>query len=226
MATAKTITDAAYRLNSILNPSTDQNESSLEALNNMISSWSAEGLLIPYNTIESFILTVGKSIYTVGSGGDFDTIRPLKIIDAFIRDSGNDDHPVDVSMTRVEYNAIVQKDAEARPTRLYFDPQYPKGQIYFDCEPETAETLHLTSEKAITELATLDTTVDLPVFYKEALVYNLAIRLSQELDVQLARETLNIAMFNKNSIENINARDKIFKQAKFDSALINELYRS
>jgi len=225
MATANTITDGAYRLNSILNPSTAQDDSGLEALNNMISSWSAEGLLVPYNTIESFTLTVGKSTYTIGSGGEFNTVRPLRIIDAFIRDSNSDDYSVDVSMTRAEYNAIAQKDAEARPTRLYFDPQYPKGKIYFNCEPETAETLHLTSEKTITELAALSTTVDLPAFYKETLVYNLAIRLSQELDNQLAKETLEIAMFNKNTIENINARDKTFKQTKFDSALINELYR-
>ena len=225
MATANTITDGAYRLNSILNPSTAQDDSGLEALNNMISSWSAEGLLVPYNTIESFTLAVGKSTYTIGSGGEFDTVRPLRIIDAFIRDSGSDDYPVDVSMTRVEYNAITQKDAEARPTRLYFDPQYPKGKIYFNYEPDTAETLYLTSEKTITEFAALSTTVDLPAFYKEALVYNLAIRLSQELDTQLAQETLGIAIFNKNTIENINARDKAFKQTRFDSALTNNLYR-
>ena len=126
MATANTITDGAYRLNSILNPSTAQDDSGLEALNNMISSWSAEGLLVPYNTIESFTLAVGKSTYTIGSGGEFNTVRPLRIIDAFIRDSGSDDYPVDVSMTRVEYNAITQKDAEARPTRLYFDPNILK----------------------------------------------------------------------------------------------------
>ena len=225
MATANTITDGAYRLNSILNPSTAQDDSGLEALNNMISSWSAEGLLVPYNTIESFALAVGKSTYTIGSGGEFDTVRPLRIIDAFIRDSGSDDYPVDVSMTRVEYNAITQKDAEARPTRLYFDPQYPKGKIYFNYEPDTAETLYLTSEKTITEFAALSTTVDLPAFYKEALVYNLAIRLSQELDTQLSKVTLGIAMFSKNTIENINARDKTFKQTKFDSVLTNELYR-
>ena len=147
MATANTITDGAYRLNSILNPSTDQDDSGLEALNNMISSWSAEGLLVPYNTIESFALTVGKSTYTIGSGGEFDTVRPLRIIDAFIRDSNSDDYPVDVSMTRVEYNAITQKDAEARPTRLYFDPQYPKGKIYFNYEPDTAERYILRPRK-------------------------------------------------------------------------------
>ena len=226
MAIANTITDAAYRLNSILNPSAAQDESGLEALNNMISSWSAEGLLIPYNAQEPFTLVVGRPHYTIGPSGDFDTARPLRVIDAFIRDINNDDYSVDVSMTRAEYNAITKKDAAARPTRLYFDPQYPKGKICFNYGPETAETLYLTSEKTITELATLSTTVDLPAFYKEALVYNLAIRLSQELDTQLSKVTLGIAMFSKNTIENINARDKTFKQTKFDSALTNELHRS
>lgn len=225
MATAQTIIDSALRKCGIGSPSSTQRTNGLEALNDMISSWSAESLIIPYNTTEALTLVVGKASYTIGSAGDFNTVRPLRIINAFIRDANNDDHPVDVTMTEAEYNAIVEKDADERPTKLYYDPQYSLGKIYFNYEPATAETLYLISEKAITELAALSTTVSLPDFYKEVLVYNLAIRLAAEFDNQLLPEVVQIAVLSKNNIENINALDKLTKTVKMDTAMTYTLYR-
>lgn len=226
MATAQTIIDSSLRKNGISSPSTIQRANGLEALNDMISSWSADGLVIPYNTTEALTLVVGKASYTFGiTTGDFATARPLKIINAFIRDSNNDDHPVDVTMTEAEYNAIAIKDAEERPTRLYYDPQYPLGKIYFNYEPATAETLYLISEKSITELAAVGTTVSLPDFYKEVLVYNLAVRLAAEYDNQLLPQVIEVANLSKNTLENINALNKLLNIVKMDAAITYTLYR-
>ena len=135
----------AHKKIGISNPSTTQLDDGLVLLNNMIGSWSAEGLIIPYKTTENVALVVGQASYTIGSAGNFDTVRPIKIINAFIRDSNNVDYVVDVSMTREEYNDISSKNADARPGRLFYDPQYPLGYIYFDYEPTAVENIYLTS---------------------------------------------------------------------------------
>lgn len=225
MATAQTIIDSALRKNGVASPTATQRANGLEALNDMISNWSADGLIIPYNTTESLTLVVGQSVYTIGSAGDFNTTRPLKIVNAFIRDSNNDDHAVDVTMTEAEYNAIEIKDAEERPTKLYYDPQYSLGKIYFNYEPSTAETLYLISEKPITELAALATTVSLPDFYKECLTYNLAVRLAAEYDNQLLPQVIEVANISKNTLENLNSLNKLQNTVKMDSALTYTLYR-
>ncbi len=223
--TAQQIIDSAFRKNSINTPISTQRTNGLESLNNMVSNWSAEGLIVPYNTTEALTLVVGKASYTIGSGGDFNTIRPLRIVNAFIRDSNNDDYPIDVTMTEAEYNAISIKDADERPTRLYYDPQYALGKIYFDYEPSTAETLYLISEKPITELATLSTVVDLPDFYKEALIYNLAVRISAEEDTTLSQVVVAIAGISKNTIENLSAMDRLMTRSVLDSMIMYKSFK-
>ncbi len=228
MVDAQTIINSALRKNGVSSPTLIQKNNALEIFNDMISNWSSDGIMIPYNTTESLSLVVGKAAYTIGSGvtgGNFNTVRPLKIINAFIRDSNSDDHPVDVTMTQKEYNAIIEKDANERPTRLYYDPQYPNGYIYFDYEPSTAETLYLVSEKPITELALLTTTVNLPDIYKEALIYNLTVRLAHEYDNELLPGVLKIADISKNNIENINALNKLVETVKMDKAITYSLYK-
>ena len=50
----------------------------LLTLNMMLASWSADNLMPPFRTLESFPLVVGKESYTIGTNGttDFATSRP------------------------------------------------------------------------------------------------------------------------------------------------------
>ncbi len=215
----QTIIDSAFRKNGINIPTDTQRANALELINSMISSWSAEGLIIPYTMTQALALIVGQGSYTIGSSGEFNTPRPIRIINAYIRDSGGIDNPVDVSMTKFEYDAISQKTQSGRPDRLYYDPQYPLGKIYFDCRPDKIETLYLVSEKPLTEFPLLSTDIDLPLEFKEPLVYNLAIRISTEEDTVIAPATLGVANFSKNTIENKTASDRLVRTAKLDSFL-------
>lgn len=213
------IINSAYRKNGIASPSTPQTANGLEALNDLLSSLSADGLIIPYTTSETFTLVVGTASYTWGSGGTITTTRPLRVIDAYIRDSNGVDYPVDVTMTEKEYDAIADKDASARPTRLYYNPQFTLGKIYLDYAPDAAETLYLISEKPLTEIATAATTVSLPDFYKNFLKYNLAVILAAELKNKLSVEIVQLAVESKNTVENINALNKQMNTVKMDSAI-------
>lgn len=225
MATAQDIVERALRLNRKHAPTATMLSNGLISLNDMISSWSVDGLLVPCNTTENLTLVVGQDEYTIGSSGNFDTVRPSKIVNAYIRDSNNEDHPVDVTMTEPEYSAITDKTADARPTRLYYDPQVTLGVIYFDYEPETAETLVLISEKPITEFAALSTSVSLPDHYKQTLSFNLAVMIAPEFDNELPQEVKDIAVLSKQTVENITALTKLMNPVTMDSILTYGVYR-
>src|SRR3990170_4964206 len=184
MATAQNIIDAAYNKIGHLNITSGDSDKALVSLNNMLGTWGIDGLLVPYRTSENFPLVVGQSSYTIGSSGNFNTVRPLEIITAYIRDSSSVDYILD-PISQKQYAELSNKTADGRPTRFYYDPQYSLGKIYFDTEPASVETLYLISEKAITELATLATTVSLPDFYKESLVFNLAVRLALDKSITI-----------------------------------------
>lgn len=222
----QSIIDAAYRKNGINLPTNDQRTDALAMLNSMISSWYAENLTVPYSTVESFTLTVGKGVYTFGTGGDFNSAVPIRLIDAYIRDSANIDYQLDLSMNKWEYNSITDKTQTGRPTRLYYDPQYPLGKIYFDLLAVDAETIYIVSEKHLASFAAIeDEITSLPAFYEEAIIYNLAVRIHAEEDTVLSQAAIDIANRSRNTLENLNAIDKQQRCATYDTLIMHKTYK-
>lgn len=221
--TVQELIEGAFRLcGQKINTATDL-ANGLTALNQMLNFWGAERLMIYAVTKESLTLAAGTGTYTIGSGGNFNTVRPQKLLDAYIRDSDSNDHWVDISMTQNEYNAIYDKTATGRPEHLYYSPEYILGKIYFDLIPDTAETFILDSWKQITEFASLGATIVLPKEYEKALRFNLAIDLAPEYVVVLDKTVIQQAVLGKAILENINA--PAVEPVKFDSALLRESLR-
>jgi len=176
------------------------------ALNDLIASWSAAKILVPAIIPENFSLVVGTGSYTIGSSGDFDTVRPTKILEGiYIRDSGNIDHPVTL-ITREHFRAFAKKDNNARPNQLYYEPSYPLGTIYLNTEPTDVESIYFDSLKPITEITDISTTLNLPPEYRKALRYNLALELAPELeDIKMPELLSEGAKDSKKAIMNVNS---------------------
>ncbi len=219
--TVNQVITAAYRKNGIKNPNASQLADGLLDLQNMLSSWSAEGLTVPFYSSENFTLTVGQAVYTIGTGGDFDTARPLKIVNAYIRINGYD-YYVDSNMTKSEYHTVTSKTNETRPTRFYYDPQYPLGRIRFNYEPDSAYDFHMTSEKPFVSPSALTDTFSIPLEVNRAIIYNLAIELAPDYDNKLPPDVYGIAADSKMTLENYNTVDKLSDSVRLDSAI----YRS
>ena len=219
MATAQNIVDGAYNKIGLSTISSTKSDKALVSLNNMISIWSIDGLIVPFRTSESFSLVVGQSSYTIGTSGNINTVRPLEIMQMYIRDSSD----VDYILTQIDqrqYAELTNKTVDCRPSRFYYDPQYSLGKIYFDSEPAAVETCYIISEKPFTELATLATAVSLPDFYKEALIFNLAVRLAVDEQIILNDTIITLAISGKSMVENYVAKDKLARTAKMDNAIL------
>ncbi len=214
--TAQTIVDAALRKNGHQNPGKTLLDNALADLNDMLSLWSIEGLLIPNVTKENFSIASGIASRTIGTSGDFNTVRPIKLVDAYLRDSNSQDFSVKVDMSLQEWNEITVKTTQSRPTQFYYHPEYPLGIIYFDYTTDASYTLYLDSLKQLTEFATLNTSFDFPPEYKLALIYNLTIFISHDFDQQLSKDIFLIAGSSKAAIM---ANNLQIKPLKGDTAL-------
>lgn len=222
--TVNEIIDDAYLACRVLQPNSVDDARALSAFQNMLSSWSVEGLIVPYYVTENFTLTSGQAVYTIGVTGDSPDLvtatgRPIRITDAFIRISGFD-HPIDIGMTKSQYNALSSKDLETRPWRLYYDPQYPKGTIKFNREANGALDFHLVSEKALTDVTAITDTLSLPLEMNEPLVYNLAIRLAPQKKIKLESTVFVIANDSKDTLKRINSIEKQGDLVTLDRALL------
>lgn len=208
MATANSIIKRAIRLitadSSITTPDAYQLADGLEALNAMTDAFSIERLMIYQILEENFSLVASTASYTIGSGGTFNTTRPVKIENAFIRDSGNNDYPVTIIHNET-YDAFTLKTSDANyPEYLYYDPQYPLGKIYLYPTPNTTYTLYINSWKQLQSFASGATTVALPPGYEDMLAYNLAVRIAPEYGVQAPQLVMKLATDTKAQIKRHN----------------------
>ena len=152
----------------------------LSLLNDLLESWALERLMLQNLTEVSITLTANDEQYTIGSGGDKDTTRPVSIESAYIRDSSNNDTPVAI-ISDAQYSRISGKtDSSSTPAFLYYRPEYPLGKIYLYPRPDAGKTLYLSAWLQFTAFASLSTTVALPPGYKRALEWNLALEISPE----------------------------------------------
>jgi hypothetical protein len=204
MATVNDICVKALRLIGIRDfTDTDRQDEALAALNALLTSWR---LSMHHAMIEeSFPLVAGTNSYTIGSGGDVDTARPIRILSAYIRDSSGLDHSVNVNMSKYDYDKIYDKDASERPTKLYYARENPLGIIYFNSNPESVETCYISSLKPYDVYTALTDTFLLPVEYEKAVHYNLAIDLAPEYWQEPSIYVVQQAQILKDEIESENS---------------------
>jgi hypothetical protein len=219
--TARELIRKSFLLVGAANPTSIQYDDALSSLNTLLINLAVDNLNLYAVVTESFPLVVGTSTYTIGSGGDFSTVRPTKILEGvYIKDSAGLDYPV-IPMSRREYNRIVNKIDSGRPTRMYYEAEYTLGKIRFNYKPSAIETLYIDSWKPITEIASLATTISLPPEYLQALKYNLAVELAIQdppsMVVRIANSSLE-AIRENNS-------DRLDEPARYDDYMLWEFNR-
>lgn len=179
-------------------PTSEEANDGLDALNDLLASWSNNSLLITARVTESFTLAAGTGIYTIGAGQDFDTVRPIKIIESHVR-QGQIDYPSMYLAPDEVYQGLELKDIQSIPNLLNYTNNYPYGVIKLYPYPSIDYLLFITSEKELSQF-TLNQTVNLAPGWNRALIYNLAVELCPEYGQKIDPMLLKIANDSKGEI--------------------------
>jgi hypothetical protein len=202
-------------------PAADEMADALQFLTFMLHSWGARKLMIRSITEEHFPLTVNIGSYTIGSGGAFNTTKPIKITGGFVRDSGNMDTPLAI-LTKAEWDAYEDKAISiARPDSLYYDPGAAQqttqlGTVHLYCIPDGSSTynLYINSTKLFTDYANINANLTFEPPYELAIVYELAILLWRQYhkaSVPVPRDVYEIANEAMHTVEAMNATRVVAK---------------
>lgn len=179
-------------------PDADEMEDGLDALNDMVEAWANDGTLVYARTTENFTLTANDGTYTIGSGGDFDTTRPVKIVRAWTR-SGDVDYGMNIVDDKA-YAQIVQKSVSSNiPRVLNCDYAYPLATIKLYPVPSEGTEIYILSEKELSAF-TLDGTVNLPPGWRRAIIHNLAVEMAGEYGQEPPSSVSRIAIDSLASI--------------------------
>lgn len=190
----------------------------LDASNAMLDSWSVDRTMVYSVLQENFSLSVSTGSYTIGTGGTFNTNRPSKIVNAFVRDSSNFDSPLTI-IPQPSYAAIrVKGTGVSYPQYLYYDAADVAGlaTIYLYPTPAQNLSLYINSYKALQSFAAMSTALVLPPGYQRAIEFNLALELDNGQG-GVSDEAKRIARDSLDNIKTINLPETI---SRMDSALV------
>lgn len=219
MSTARDIIKGSLRLIGAIatgeTPAAEEISDGLYALNEMIDSWSNEKLIVHQIHKEKFTLTPSTQSYTLGTGGTFNSARPLKIIEAGLEIQGADPYEIPMDLLTVEEWAELsdKETLSSIPTKLYCEGTFPLETLNLWPIPSEANKIVLYSWKPLTTFASANTEAMLPPGYLRALRYNLALELAPEYGKEPSSLVMNSAMEAKENIKRMNIKPQ-FLDAK------------
>lgn len=160
-------------------------------LNTMVKQWATEGIKL-WTVVELTLpLVATKTTYLLGPSLDLDTDKPLKLIQAWIRNTSVTPH-IDIPMnviSKQEYNILGSKQSTGTSNSIFMDPGLTSSTLYVYLTPDTlaASTyeMHLVVQRPIKDITSSTDTPDFPNEWLNALVWGLADELSIEFDVPL-----------------------------------------
>ena len=196
-------------------PTTDEQTDALAVLNQLLDSWSIQGLAVYRREFSPYVTAASQASYVIGAGEEWDGARPTAIADAYV--TINDiDYPLDI-LTDSQYASEPNKTLQASmPTGIYYDPSYPDGRVYVVPVPDAALTITLVHDEAFTALASVSTSLSFPPGYERALRYALAVELAPEFGKKPSPIVISTAA---ESIGLIKARNIQPAFASFDMTL-------
>lgn len=203
--TAQTLIKAALRaINAIASgetPTAAEMADGLEALKIMLRSWSSENIMV-YSISQDTLTMTGASSYTIGSGGDASTTWPVEIKGAVV------DTIYDLRIIgEARYRSLKRGELGSTAQYLYYNPAYPLGVLY--PYPVGGSSMVIDSLKALTDPATLTTSVSFPTSYDAAIKWNLALELAPEFGREPSPFIAQRAYLAKRTIESKNAANQI-----------------
>ena len=102
--------------------------------------------------------------------------RPLRILQAVLRDSDSHDTSVDI-IAQQDYMDLSSKTEEGSITQVHYDPQTSAGVLYVWPSPESVtSTLELIVERTIEDMDNATDDFDVPQEWYEPILYGLAER--------------------------------------------------
>ena len=208
MATGQTLVNRSLRLLGIIGsgetPTSDESNDALTAINAMLDSWRNDRLMAYALQDETLTLVAADFSYTIGSGGQLNTTRPVSIESCFCRASGID-YPVKIVDFK-EWNSIGDKATTSEiPQIVYYEPTMATGTLLVWPVPSTSNVLHLTTKVPFTALV-LGTTVSLPPGWEDAIASNGAIAIAPEFQANPSQSVIKMAQDSIKGIKRVNSR--------------------
>ena len=161
-------------------PEAPEASDALAILNQLLESLSLSTQGVFNSPTQTFNLIASQSTYTIGIGGNFNTVTPVNILDAYVSSNGIS-FPVEI-ISQNKYDSIVNKTQQSTyPIYLLQQNTVPLGNIILWPVPSAASTLTINIAAQFAQIPLLATVITTwPAGAARMIRYLLAIDLAEE----------------------------------------------
>ncbi len=176
-------------------PTTAQVDEGAVALNGLVKAWAADGMPLWSIKTLNVPLVAAQAKYQIGNNQPINSAKPLKLLQAYNRDSvSNVDIPIRI-ITQQEYTILGNKTSSGNPIQVYYDPRRDIGELYVFPVPGATEaannSIYMIAQFPFEDFDSSTNNPDFPQEWYDALTYGLAVRLAPEYGVPSSdRKTL------------------------------------
>ena len=160
-----------------------------QALNVMLKGFQTKGMPLWAIQEYTFPLTATRS-YTIGVGRTTNTPAPLKITQAYVKDTTtNYSTPLNIQ-THYNYNITNPKSTDTgTPVNLEYEPGNQSGLIRIWPTPDSysisSRNITIVYQRPFEDMTASGDALDFPQYWLEAVIYGLASRLASEYGLPL-----------------------------------------
>ncbi len=149
----------------------------LRKLNDLIEIFSTSNLAVWTQQYQFLTLVPGQALYTVGTGGTWNIVRPVRINPTAFTTINGVGFPC-YAITEAEYSLIpVKLQAGGWADRFIYINDFPLGLLKLWPVPDAANSMSFNVDVILTQAATAATVLSFPPGYVHAFVTNLAVML-------------------------------------------------
>lgn len=156
----------------------DEVSDGLEVFNDLLEIFNTRNLSVFGSANQTFNTIAGQAVYTIGAGGDWSTVRPVRINDPAYVVINNTSYPV-YSMTQAEYNAIpVKTQPQPFPYRYLYVNYFPLALVTLWPVPSQVAPITFSIDNQLAAVTNASTAISFPPGYAMVFKYKLAVMLA------------------------------------------------
>jgi len=172
-------------------PTAEADAYASRSLNFLLKNWHGMGLMMHKRTDMSVTLTTATTSYTIGpAGADVTADKPVRVIQAFVRDSSGYDYDVDLLDSDQYYDLVDKSASPSRVIAVWYEPGLTTGTLHVypgAAAGYVTDVLHLIVHEPYDDMDTGTDEFDMPQEFYRALKFALALEMSAGYRVPEAR---------------------------------------
>lgn len=195
----------------------DELSDCLSVLNDIYEDLSNQNLAVLSTPNQTFSTVAGQAVYTIGTGGNWNTVRPVRINDPAYCTYQGVDFPVR-SWSQEEYNLVGLKTQQQPIVQRYlFVNDFPLSYVTLWPVPSGVVSITLSIDNVLVNIASAATAISFPPGYAKLYKYKLGVELAPLFGKVASDDVKKIAVETLANIKRVNKSTPV---ARFDGALV------